>query len=172
MYFTANPGSQAPAPVAVPGGQVVVVPVHHGFQGNFYAVKAGAPNKPGMLGEVAFDAWENNNFYDVSAIVDPTDVDNVSQMWGANDSAGPFTAPTNAQLYSGCADFHHLCKTVYINPDDVQTKSTTDPNIIATLGNNGVTFVASSGASDSPAAKRRYVEDVEGLPHDYVLGKH
>ncbi len=175
IYFTGNPGSQAPQPVRVEAGSTVVVPVPYKFAGNFYAVQDGNQNKPGMLGEVAFDAFAGIHYYDVSGIVNITDVDNVSQMWGANDSVAPWTPPTSPLQYSGCVDFSG-CTNFYIHPDDTMTRSTSDCNIITTLGKNGAT-------ATNPNATSPYVTSVHskvkrdpvaplGLPRDCVLAKN
>ena len=82
-------------------------------------------NGGGMLAEFCYDGWNGIHYFDVSAIVDPNDVDNVSEMWPQSD-------PSNT---SGCKSFP--CNNAYVLPDDIQTKTTKDSHIIVTLGMNG-----------------------------------
>src|SRR5690606_1756886 len=93
-----------------------------GWEGNWYAVCEGKEDSPGMLGEVAFGGYSGETYFDVSAIVNPDDNNGVKQLWPAESK----------EPKSGCETFP--CDTVYINPDDVQTKSTKETDLICTLG--------------------------------------
>ncbi|POR34296.1 Uncharacterized protein TPAR_05490 [Tolypocladium paradoxum] len=122
IYFTGNPGASQIQPVVVNNQKNSTVQLPDQWVGNFYAVQAGQPNKPGMLGEVNFSGWNGLTYFDVSAIVDPKDHDNVKQMW-PKKSQSPM---------SGCVVFP--CNNAYWLPDDVQTKVTKETDLITTLG--------------------------------------
>ncbi|OAA75530.1 hypothetical protein LEL_07518 [Akanthomyces lecanii RCEF 1005] len=130
VYFTPSPGSPETEPVTVSNKENTTVTFPDVYRGNFYAVQQGQENKPGMLGEVAFGGFGGLTFFDVSAIVDPSDHGNVKQMWPANE-AGPM---------SGCE--HFPCDNAYWLPDDVQTKTAHTADLMTTLGkgSTGVAF--------------------------------
>jgi len=149
IYFTPNPGLEWLPSVQVPAGGNVPVEIPHGWIGNWYGVVEGQQNIPGMLGEVAFDGWNGQHYYDVSAIVNPHDVDNVSELYPEGDPNKPV---------SGCRNWP--CNNAYWLPDDVQTKVTTQNRLICTLGKNGA------------AAKREEVDyNTDSFSHDFVFGK-
>lgn len=75
-----------------------------------------------MLGEVCFNSWGGISFFDVSAIVNPNDKNNVKQLW-------PASAATPV---SGCTTFP--CNDAYYLPDDIQTKGTNEDDLVCTLG--------------------------------------
>lgn len=126
VYFTANDGGAAPDAVNVTNAEDTTVSFPDGFIGNFYAIEDGKTNTPGMLGEVNFAGWLGLTYFDVSAIVDPSDHNNVKQMY-----------PAKAKWpVSGCEVFP--CDNCYILPDDVQTKTTFEDHIITTLGEGSV----------------------------------
>ncbi|KAG5932258.1 hypothetical protein E4U53_001408, partial [Claviceps sorghi] len=88
------------------------------WKGNFYAVQMGQPNKPGMLGELNTLDWNGLSYFDVSAIVDPHDHNNIKQMW-----------PIISQWpMSGCEFWP--CDNAYWLWDDVQTKVTTETDFM------------------------------------------
>ena len=122
IYFTPNPGSANIDSVTVSNAEKTTVDFPEPYVGNFYAVQKGKENSPGMLGEVNFSGWNGKTYFDVSAIVDAGDKDNVKQMWPV-DSQSPM---------SGCEVFP--CDNAYYLPDDVQTKVTEENHIITTLG--------------------------------------
>ncbi|KAJ6437013.1 DNase1 protein [Purpureocillium lavendulum] len=124
IYFTANEGSGSSTipSVTVSNAKKKTVEFPDVWVGNFYAVQDGAENKPGMLGEINFGSWGGLTYFDVSAIVDPKDQDNVKQMW-----------PKSAQVpMSGCEVFP--CNNAYYLPDDIQTKTTKENDLITILG--------------------------------------
>jgi len=129
IHFTSNPGSTDLPSVTVNNKEKTVVTFPDGWVGNYYAVQDGKDNKPGMLGEVNF-SHDGKTYFDVSAIVDPSDHDNVKQMW-PKSSQSPM---------SGCVVFP--CNNVYTLPDDVQTKVTDESDLITTLGagSTGIKF--------------------------------
>ncbi|KAJ6438447.1 DNase1 protein [Purpureocillium lavendulum] len=124
IKFTCNEGSgSAPIEsVTVSNAEKKVVQFPDQWVGNFYAVQEGANDIPGMLGEINFGSWGGMTYFDVSAIVDPKDHDNVKQMWPAS-SQSPM---------SGCEVFP--CNNAYYLPDDIQTKTTMENDLITTLG--------------------------------------
>jgi len=130
IHFTHNnPDSPKLPSVTVSNKEKTVVSFPDGWVGNYYAVKDGEDNKPGMLGEVNF-SHDGKTYFDVSAIVDATDKDNVKQMW-PKSSQSPM---------SGCVVFP--CDNAYYLPDDIQTKVTEERDIITTLGSGstGINF--------------------------------
>lgn len=153
VYFTPNPGMRWPEPVKVPAGKSIDVTIDQGWVGNLYAVHEGKANKPGMLAEFAFNSWGGLTYFDVSAIVDPTDVDNVSEIFPAAKPASPV---------SGCgAKTPFPCNNAYYLPDDIQTKTSTQTHFIVTMGKNG-------------AAKPKREEAEANTPNvarSFVLGK-
>ncbi|KAL7953183.1 hypothetical protein V8C34DRAFT_297639 [Trichoderma compactum] len=126
IYFTCNPGNADIPPVTVDSTKNTTVTFPDTWQGNFYAVKEGAANVPGMLGEVNFGSWHGLTYFDVSAIVDPNDKDNVKLMFPA-ESYEPM---------SGCVNFP--CNNAYYLPDDIQTKATMESDLITTLGSGSI----------------------------------
>ncbi|TPX10878.1 uncharacterized protein E0L32_008084 [Thyridium curvatum] len=148
VYFTPSAGHAEIAAVQVAAGQSVDVEIPFQWIGNWHGVQKGQANVPGMLGEVTFDGWGGKNYFDVSAIVNPNDKDNVSEMY----PAGQPNTPT-----SGCKNFP--CDNAYYVWDDVQTRVTTQSHLICTLHKNGY-------------AKRDADEvSEEKLSRDFVLGK-
>lgn len=126
VYFVSNENAFPMDPVTVSSAERTTVQFADNFVGNFYAVPEGSANVPGMLGEVQFNGWNGLTYFDVSAIVDAADHSNVKQMW-----------PANSQYpMSGCEVFP--CDNCYWLPDDVQTKTTTEVDLITALG-DGVT---------------------------------
>lgn len=130
IYFTPNPGSAELEPVVVNNKEKKVVQFPDTYVGNFYAIPDGEENIPGMLGEVNFSGWNGLTYFDVSAIVKPTDTTNIKQMWAA-ESKSPM---------SGCEVWP--CDNAYWHADDVQTKTTMETNIVVTLGegSTGMSF--------------------------------
>jgi hypothetical protein len=122
IYFTSNPGMETIEPLTINGTQTANQTFAEGWTGNFYSVSEGAVNKPGMLGEVAWNSWNGITFFDVSAIVDPTDVNGVKQIFPSEET----------ETISGCESFP--CAHVYVLPDDIQTKSTSTTSLVCLLG--------------------------------------
>lgn len=150
VYFTSNPNMAKVPDTKVPGGQNVTVEIPHAWQGNWFAVRDGEPVVPGMLGEVAFNGWNGITYFDVSAIVNPNDKNNVKQMWPAGEE----------EPVSGCVLFP--CNFAYYLPDDVQTKATLETDLFCSLG--------SSEASSID--KRSFDADsTPSFPRDFVMGR-
>lgn len=122
IVFTPSAGNAEIDSVTVNSEKNTTVTFPDGYIGNYYAVQEGAESAPGMLGEVTFGGWGGLTYFDVSAIVNPADHDNVKQMW-----------PVKAhEPMSGCEVFP--CNNAYYLPDDVQTKVTEEVDLISTLG--------------------------------------
>lgn len=130
IIFTPDPGFEGPESVTVSSAKEVTVDFPDKYIGNFYAVQKGHEDKPGMLGEVTFGGWNGKTYFDVSAIVDPNDKNNVKQMW----------PKTGASPMSGCEQFP--CDNAYWLPDDVQTKVTEEVDLITTLGSGASPYKA------------------------------
>ncbi|KAL6402818.1 dnase1 protein [Ilyonectria robusta] len=118
LYFT--PSLDSPVTVSSDANTTITFPSE--YSGNFYAVKQGASQEVGMLGEVMFNGWKGLTYFDVSAIVNPGDRDNVKQMWPAKSRVP----------VSGCEVFP--CDNAYYQPNDVQTKATKEVHLVTTLG--------------------------------------
>ncbi|KAK7966655.1 uncharacterized protein PG986_000932 [Apiospora aurea] len=147
VVFTANPGFQSVDKIKVDGNGEVKVTIPQGWQGNYYSVAEGSPNNPGMLGEVAFQGWNDLTYFDVSAIVDATDVDGVKEIFPATE----LLAKTKMAV-SGCTSFP--CNTAYYHPDDIQTVSTKETNLITTLGGGNA---APSKRDETNLVARKFV---------------
>lgn len=143
IYFTST-NDAAVSPTQVSGGATVNVTLPEGWTGNWYSVSEGAENVPGMLGEVAFDSWDGISFFDVSAIVNPNDVNGVKEIYPA-ESKTPV---------SGCEVFP--CDNAYYSPDDLQTKATSEIDLICTLGGSNVQSRAIHN-EEAPTFKRDFV---------------
>ncbi|KAF4995516.1 hypothetical protein FGRMN_5059 [Fusarium graminum] len=130
IIFTPDPGFEGPESVTVSSAKEVTVDFPDKYIGNFYAVQKGAEDKPGMLGEVTFGGWNGKTYFDVSAIVDANDKNNVKQMW-------PKSGKTPM---SGCETFP--CDNCYWLADDVQTKVTEEVDLITTLGHGASPYKA------------------------------
>lgn len=148
IIFTPNAGIAAIDSVQVSGGQDVTVNFPQGWLGNWYSVSEGAQNVPGMLGEVAFNGYADVTYFDVSAIVNPNDHNGVKEIYPAN-SASPV---------SGCQVFP--CNNAYYVWDDVQTKATSEQDLICTLGGSNSTSTKRDNGDahlDEPVFKRDFV---------------
>ncbi|KAI6081877.1 DNase1 protein [Hypoxylon rubiginosum] len=151
IVFTPNAGLPTIDSVTVQGNDQVKVEVPNGWIGNAYSVSEGATDSPGMLAEVTFQGWNDLTYFDVSAIVNGNDKDGVKQMYPATQ----LSALTKT-LVSGCRNFP--CNSAYYQPDDIQTVSTEETDLIVTLGNTA-SDVAARDAEPQLVARH------------YVLGK-
>jgi hypothetical protein len=141
VTFTQNEGLAAIPALEIAGDSVANVTFPESWIGNWFSVSEGAPTQPGMLGEVAWNAFMGITFFDVSAIVNPDDNNGVKMIF-PKLSAAPV---------SGCQTFP--CDHAYNKPDDVQTLSTTETTLICLLG---------TSPTLSPAVARRH-------PRHFVL---
>ncbi|KAI1004623.1 hypothetical protein K3495_g3594 [Podosphaera aphanis] len=122
VIFTPHAGGTEIPSLTVLGNSAAHQAFPHAWGGNWYSVSEGAPNVPGMLGEVFFDGYSGVTYFDVSAIVNPNDHNGVKQLFPANTE----------KPVSGCEDFP--CAQAYYNSDDLQTAATTSKDLICLLG--------------------------------------
>lgn len=146
VYITPNAGIEGPDPVAVAAGASVDVELVEGFVGNAYAIHDGAEIAAGMLAEFNFQGWNDLTYFDVSAIINSSDVDNISEMYPADEPSTPT---------SGCSSWP--CDNAYYIWDDVQTKSTDQVHLIVTLSTNNY---AASSKRASENVGRRFLERI------------
>jgi hypothetical protein len=125
IYFTQQEGLAAIDPLTVPGDSNATATFPIGWIGNFYSVCEGNDIVPGMLGELRWDGWDGINWFDVSAIVNPNDKHGVKTI-APKYSSTPM---------SGCESYDDGCDNAYYHPDDVQTKSTQEKDLVCTIGN-------------------------------------
>lgn len=128
VYFTPSAG-KASIPSITLGGDKNTTSVDFptGWIGNWYSVSKGSKNVPGMLGEIAWNGWGGNHYFDISAIVNPDDHSGVKMMY----------PKTSQKPVSGCQSFP--CSNAYNLPDDIQTLSTTESTIVCLLGTKSTT---------------------------------
>jgi len=136
IYCTPSPGSAEIGPITLPAGQTITTYFPQAWIGNCYAVIDGEENKTGMLAEFCWDSYAGASFFDLSAIVNPNDLNNIiAMMPGVGDT------PMSGCLTGVGPD----CNNIYRAPDDVQTKTTTQNYLKVFIG------LASSPASTAPA---------------------
>lgn len=138
IYFTPNPNSigMAPTTLSLPAKGSATWAANGAWEGNYYSVNKGAANVPGMLGEVNFSD-PSHVYYDVSAIVDPSDNAGVKQIWAASGDPK-----------SGCTDYSTTCNNAYNLPDDVQTKATSSTRVLYCSVGKATTKTVRSHARD------------------------
>lgn len=122
VIFTPSAGLPSIKSVRVKAHQTVTVNFPRGWIGNWYSVSNGKANVPGMLGEVTFQGWNDLTYFDVSAIVNPGDHVGVAELYPAG----------RPEPVSGCKFWP--CNNAYYLPDDVQTKTTEEVDLVCTLG--------------------------------------
>lgn len=145
VVFTANAGLQPIGNLHVPGGRNAVQGFPAGWIGNAYAVPNGGNlGLPGVLAEVNFAGWNGVVFFDVSTIVNTQpDIDSgVKEMF-----------PSQAgQPLSGCQTYTTTCPNAYNQPNDLQTKGTSESDFTVLLGNQGAAAPSAPQAPASSAA--------------------
>jgi len=147
IYFTPSAGMAAIKSVTLGAGALNTTSVTFptGWIGNWYSVNKGAQNVPGMLGEVAWNGWAGNHYFDVSAIVNAKDNNGVKMMYPKK----------SLKPVSGCQDFGKTCTNAYNLPDDIQTLATTEDTIVCLLGTK----------SSSGSVSRRHARE-------FITGDH
>ncbi|KAI1084160.1 DNase1 protein [Whalleya microplaca] len=151
VVFTPSIGHEQIDSFDIKGNDEVKIDIPTSWIGNAYSVSEGAQDTPGMLAEVTFQGWNDLTYFDVSAIVNAADHDGVKEMFPLKDLEGD-----SKSAISGCAVFP--CAKAYYHPDDIQTVSTPETDLVCTLGT----------ASD--LSTRQDVEP-KMFPRNYVLGK-
>jgi len=122
IVFTANEGLEAIPSLKITGLATGTATFPADWQGNFFSVSEGSAATPGMLGEVMFGGYAGATYFDVSAIVDPNDIHGVKEIY-PKESKTPL---------SGCQSFP--CANAYNQPDDIQTLSTTETDLVCLIG--------------------------------------
>ena len=150
VVITPSAGHEEINSIEVEANSQATVDFPDGWIGNAYSISEGREDSPGMLAEVTFQGWGGKTYYDVSAIVDATDHDGVKEMYPASEEGN-----ADKSSFSGCKVFP--CSTAYYQPDDIQTVSTEETDIIVTLG--------SASNVESRDVNIKY------YPRNYVLGK-
>lgn len=123
IVFTAQEGLPLIETVVLEGLSTANVSFPDSWIGNFYSYNEGSANVPGMLGELRWNGYAGANYFDISAIVNPTDTEGVKMLF-PKDSSLPV---------SGCQTFP--CANAYNKPDDVETMSTPDETLVCLVGN-------------------------------------
>lgn len=149
VVFTPSSGHESISTVTVAGSASQVVTIPESWIGNWYAVADGSSSGAGMLGEVTFQGWQGLTYFDVSAIVNAADITGVKQIYPASQAT--LSIKTTV---SGCEVFP--CNSAYYSPDDIQTVTTTETDLICTLG------------TSSSTSKR---DEVALVARKFVLGK-
>lgn len=122
VVFTPSPGSSEIQSLTVSGNNQASQQFPQGWTGNAYAYDDGQPNIAGILAEFRFNGFGKANFFDVSAIVDPSATEGVMMMY-PSDSKQPV---------SGCLTIS--CSNQYNQPDDIATLSSTESDFTVLLG--------------------------------------
>ncbi len=123
IYFFANLGLEDIPELVIAGSGTANQTFPDSWIGNFYSVSKGNDNVPGMLGEVRFNGYAGATYFDVSAIVNPSDTEGVKMLFPKNSNTP----------VSGCQTFP--CANAYNKWDDIATLSTDDEELICLLGN-------------------------------------
>jgi len=138
VVFTANIGLAVLPPLSLDAFETAPQVFPKGWTGNWYTYNVGTQNKPGMLGEVNFQGWEGQTYYDVSAIVNPTDSRGVKKLYptaketpGVRSFSTAFSTTSSGCQTSGSAP----CPNQYNNPPEVQTKTTFSTKLTCLVGN-------------------------------------
>jgi len=122
IIFTPNAGLETIPELVISGSQTANQTFPTGWIGNWFSVSKGEPNVPGMLGEVRFDGFAGATYFDVSAIVNPNDVNGVKEIFPLHSSTP----------VSGCQTFP--CSNAYNKWDDIATLSTDGGDLVCLLG--------------------------------------
>lgn len=150
VIFTPSENYPSIDSIKVSGMESKNVSIPESWVGNWYSVCEGSDETTGMLGEVTFQGWGGINYFDVSAIVNPNDKDGVHQIYPASELDAEIKS-----LFSGCSVFP--CNTAYYVWNDLQTMSTTENELICTLGNSNSTSESSKRDAHS-LFERKFVE--------------
>ena len=122
IVFTPNLGLETLENLVVDGMATVSQTFPEGWIGNWFSVSKGAEMTPGMLGEVRFNGFAGATYFDVSAIVNPNDLNGVKMIMPKNSN----------EPVSGCQTFP--CSNAYNKWNDIATLSTDDTELICLLG--------------------------------------
>jgi hypothetical protein len=123
VVFTAQAGLEEIPDLVIEGLGSANQTMPNSWIGNLYSVSQGAAKVPGMLAEFRFNGFADATYFDVSAIVNPGDIEGVKMVFPKNSDTP----------VSGCQTFP--CSNAYNKWDDVATLSTTDTELVVLLGN-------------------------------------
>lgn len=124
LVFTGQIGMPTIENLVMEGSSIANQSFPTGWIGNWYSVSEGNDLAiPGMLGEVRWDGFAGQTYFDVSAIVNPNDTEGVKEIFPLN---------TNEPL-SGCQTFP--CANAYNQPNDIATLSTPENELVCLIGN-------------------------------------
>jgi len=141
VVFTPSAGNAEIDPITVAGNTNATQQFPQGWTGNAYSYNDGESNVPGILAEFAFNGYGSSNFYDISAIVNPTATDGIIMMY-----------PTEAKTpVSGCVTVS--CSNQYNLPDDVATLASSDSDFTVILGQR----IQSARRGINDVVARKYV---------------
>jgi hypothetical protein len=122
IVFTPQEGLAAIDTIVLEGHGTANVTFPVSWIGNWYSYNEGSANVPGMLGEVRWDGFAGANYFDVSAIVNPSDHNGVKMIFPKNSN----------EPLSGCQTFP--CSNAYNQPNDIATLSTPDHTLVCLVG--------------------------------------
>eukprot|EP00918_Siedleckia_nematoides_P018930 GHVU01040410.1.p1 GENE.GHVU01040410.1~~GHVU01040410.1.p1 ORF type:complete len:207 (+),score=46.51 GHVU01040410.1:96-716(+) len=127
VVFTSNAGIAELEDFTLPGGEQVTKNIPADWCGNVYTADASIKNSmPGMLAEFCFNGWGGMVFFDISAIVNPGDHDNVKEIFPIGDE----------DKMAGCQDYTTPCLNAYnVFDDDKATHASKTSDFIALIGN-------------------------------------
>jgi hypothetical protein len=126
IFFTSAYDKPQVEPVVLKGHSTIVAEIPFQWSGNFWGVIDGCKNTgTGMLGEMNFNAYSDLTFYDVSAIVVPTDIDNIKMIYPKNSNT-----PT-----AGCQSYETTCDNCYnVWNDNLASKASPETDFIVLVG--------------------------------------
>jgi len=142
IVFTPNAGLAPIETLVLEPAQTQTQTFPDGWLGNFYSYTTGLENRPGMLGEVAFNGFAGATYYDISSIVNPGDTWGVKVLYPAPESYSTLgvkdlvETAASAEGISGCLSTDDgVCTNQYNAPNDQATQSTSGSALICIVGN-------------------------------------
>lgn len=151
VVFTANRGLKVLPPLHLGALKTAPQVFPPGWTGNWYTYNVGTQNKPGMLGEVNFQGWDGQTYYDVSAIVNPTDSLGVKKLYptALESSLVRSFSTSFSKDSSGCQTSGSApCPNLYNKAPEVQTKTTFATELTCLVGNLSPAHVPRRHARD------------------------
>jgi len=134
IVFTANAGLPPVDTLVLRPGETTTQNFPDSWIGNFYSYDQGSANVPGMLGEVRFNGYVGDTYYDISSIVNPDDNKGIKILYPFKDHATmKLSQLDKSPVVSGCETSG--CKNQYNSPNEQKTLSTSDPGLVCLVGN-------------------------------------
>lgn len=141
IYTTPGTAQKGIPPRILAGYSSEVLQIYPGWHGNMYTVIDGEKNTPGMLAEFTMNSdWFGQNFFDLSAIVNPLDVNNVKMIM-PKASHFPFSG---CQNYPACDNSYNWAY------DDLHTCGSFEKDYIVLVGNLATTTRSQSQDASIP----------------------